>query len=318
MRVILTSPWIPVEWVRAHGLDAQGIWFAEKFRQAVPPLSAGTCAFAESVVQFAGSRAGAAFVFTTACDQLRRGFDEVFFRDAAGVFLFNLPATQTPAARRIYHAEMERLGQFLQGVGGAAPPPEKLQAEMAVADQVRRSLRAAAPSAEPGSFVRAIARFYADGSFSSPAPARPEGRVPLAMIGGPLSRADWPLFDAIETAGGLVVLNATDTGERILCPAFQECKDPFASLADGYFDNLADVFQRPNARLYSWLKPRLLARRVRGLVLWCFTSCDLWRAEMQTLRETFRLPLLLLEVDGGTGLSARDANRLQAFVETLK
>jgi len=93
---------------------------------------------------------------------------------------------------------------------------------------------------------------------------------------------------------------------------------PFDALAGGWFENIIDVFQRPNARLYSWLKPRLLSRKTRGIVLWHFTGCDLWRAEAQSLREVFRLPLLLLEADEAAGISARDVNRLQAFVETLK
>ena len=71
--------------------------------------------------------------------------------------------------------------------------------------------------------------------------------------------------------------------------------DPFDALVAGYFENIVDVFQRPNTRLYSWLKPRLLSRQARGIVLWHFTGCDLWRAEAQTLREAFGLPVLLLE-----------------------
>jgi hypothetical protein len=135
---------------------------------------------------------------------------------------------------------------------------------------------------------------------------------------------DRNLFDAIEAAGGRVVLDASENGERGLSPAFElenhgdegvaATGNPFDALVAGYFENIVDVFQRPNARLYSWLKPRLLSRRVRGIVLWHFTGCDLWRAEAQTLRETFGLPVLLLEA----GVTPRDANRLQAFVETLK
>jgi hypothetical protein len=53
-------------------------------------------------------------------------------------------------------------------------------------------------------------------------------------------------------------------------------------------------------------------------VLWVHTGCDLWRAEAQTLRETFRLPVLLLEADEMSGGSPREANRIQAFVETFK
>ena len=89
------------------------------------------------------------------------------------------------------------------------------------------------------------------------------------------------------------------------------------ALVTGYFENIVDVFQRPNTRLYSWLKPRLVSRQIRGIVLWHFTGCDLWRAEAQTLREILGLPVLLLEADEAAGLSPRDVNRLQAFVEML-
>jgi hypothetical protein len=89
-------------------------------------------------------------------------------------------------------------------------------------------------------------------------------------------------------------------------------------LVRNYFENCVDVFQRPNTRLYSWLGGRLTARGVRGIVLWVHTGCDLWRAEAQTLRETFRLPVLLLEADAVPGGSPREANRIQAFVETFK
>jgi benzoyl-CoA reductase/2-hydroxyglutaryl-CoA dehydratase subunit BcrC/BadD/HgdB len=94
--------------------------------------------------------------------------------------------------------------------------------------------------------------------------------------------------------------------------------DPFDCLARNYFDNIVDVFQRPNTRLYAWLGERLTARGVRGIVLWLHTGCDLWRAEAQTLRETFRLPVLLLEADEALTDSAREAGRIQAFVEMLQ
>jgi len=318
MRVFLTSPWLPAEWVRAHGLESQGIWFAEQFRRTAPALSAGTCAFAEQVVQFAESPAEKAVVFTTGCDQLRRAFDEAAVRGSSRTFLFNLPATQSPAAKQIYGAELERLGRFLTGLGGAAPTAEILGLEMQRTDAARHGLREAAPTAEARSFAGAAAQFHRAGQFSPPAVARTDGLVPLALLGGPLSLADWALFDALEAAGGRVVLNGTDAGERGLSPHFEPDPDPFAALADGYFAGITDVFQRPNTRLYAWLKSQLPSRGARGLVLWCLTGCDLWRAEMQTLREILHLPVLLLEADDAAGISPRDASRLQAFVETLQ
>ena len=124
----------------------------------------------------------------------------------------------------------------------------------------------------------------------------------------------------IEAAGGRVILDGTENGERNFCPqlAPDGHGDPFEALVTAYFNHLTDVFQRPNSRLYEWLKLRVLSRHVRGIVLWLFTGCDLWRAEAQTLRERFGLPVLLLEADDAAGISPRDVNRVQAFVEMLK
>ncbi len=298
MRVFLASPWIPEVWIRAHGLESCGVWSAAEFRRGTLPLYAGVCAFAEAAVHFAAAQPDSAVVFATSCDQLRRGFDAATFHGRSRTFLFNLPSTQNPTAKQIYRSELERLGQFLVELGGHAPTPEILRREMLQADLWNRedaSQAVTRPAASPGN------------------------RVPLGLVGGPLSAADGAFWDAIDTAGGHVVLDATENGARRLCTSFDPIDGhPFDALVNCCFESIVDVFQRPNTRLYSWLSSRLLSRGVRGIVLWHFTGCDLWRAEAQTLRESFGLPVLLLEAAEAAGISPREINRLQAFVETLK
>ena len=110
MDVFLASPWIPPEWIRAHGLQPRGLCSAEIFPPGARPLSAGVCALANAALRFARARSDAAVVFPTTCDQLRRGFDAVL-HGQPGAFLFNLPATwQSDAAPQIFRAELERLG----------------------------------------------------------------------------------------------------------------------------------------------------------------------------------------------------------------
>ena len=75
MQVFYTSPWVPPEWIKAHGLEPRGVWFAGDFSPL--PLAAGVCAFAESVVRLAETHPDSAIIFSTHCDQLRRGFDVV-------------------------------------------------------------------------------------------------------------------------------------------------------------------------------------------------------------------------------------------------
>jgi benzoyl-CoA reductase/2-hydroxyglutaryl-CoA dehydratase subunit BcrC/BadD/HgdB len=321
MEVFLTSPWIPAEWIRAHGLTPRGIWSAENFQPGTSPLSAGVCAFAEAAVRFAEASTDSAVIFSTACEQMRRGFDTALLHGQPRAFLFNLPATwQTATAKEMFRAELERLGQFLQTIGGRAPAPELLRQEMRQSGATRKCLLESAATSSPRGFAEAVTRFHWDGSFSPPPPAAESDQVPLALVGGPFLAAHWKLLDEIEVAGGRIVFNATETGERSLLPPIEFAADmnPFAVLINSYCDHSVDVFQRPNTRLYSWLKSRLALRHVRGIVLWHFTGCDLWRAEAQTLRETFGLPVLLLEASDEPGNTPRELTRLQAFVETLK
>ena len=324
MKVFYSSPWVPVEWIEAHGLQPCGVWFAEDLGGGAVPLSAGVCAFSEAVLRFAETHHDSAMIFTTACDQMRRSFDVFAGSQPARAFLFNLPATwQSPAAGRIFRAEVERLGRFLQAHGGRAPVAEKLAQAVERRSQARKQLLELASRCSARQYAEVIARFHWDGSVRVPDhPPSPASRaIPLAIVGGPLTAPQRGLLDLIEAAGTRIVLNATESGERSLLPAFRlenVSDDPIDAVARGYFENIVDVFQRPNTRLYSWLDGRLTARGVRGIVLWVHTGCDLWRAEAQTLRETFRLPVLLLEADEFSGGSPREANRIQAFVETFK
>ena len=240
------------------------------------------------------------------------------------LFLFNLPVTwQTPVAERIFCDELRRLGQFLIGLGGHAPTTGDLVEIMAQYSEGRRRLLAVAPWCPARAYAEAVARFHLDGSVHLPPEAGDRtasgaDSVPLAVVGGPLPQAQLPLLDAIEKAGGRVVLNATEAGERSLwsAPPLGQAQLDLARLARGWLANCVDVFQRPNTRLYDWLRERLTARKVRGIVLWHYVGCDLWRAEAQPMRAAFGLPVLLLDAD--EAMPQRNTGRLEAFLESLR
>jgi benzoyl-CoA reductase/2-hydroxyglutaryl-CoA dehydratase subunit BcrC/BadD/HgdB len=340
MQVFLTSPWVPAEWIKAHGLEPRGIWSAPQLGSDSLPLSAGLCAFANAVVDLAAKEPESAVVFSTHCDQLRRGFDALAGAASARAFLFNLPATwQTPVAGQMFASELERLGEFLVALGGHEPEPGELLETMTHYALARARLRAAAAGCTGRRYAQALAAFHWDGSCPESIQAPPRGEegpsprpwVPLALIGGPLPRAQWDLLDAIERAGGRVVLNGTEAGERSLGPAFplEALRAALASgaggrealveaLTRGYLEGCADVFQRPNTPLYAWLETRLQARGVRGIVLWHYVGCDLWRAEAQSLRQTLGLPVLALDAEEVPAGAVRDAVRLEAFLEALR
>ena len=324
MQVFYTSPWVPVEWIKAHGLAPRGIWSLAEFPARALPLSAGVCAFAETALRCAEQHPESAMIFTTACDQMRRSFDAAAATGSARIFLFNLPATwQTAAAAQLFRLEVERLGKFLESIGGRAPSAADLAAVMAQYTQARTRLLQSAEQCSARQFAEAAVRFHEDGTVRLPATFAPQPAeaIPLAVIGGPLPSSHQTLLDVIEAAGGRVALNATEPGERTLGPVFSEAEtleNPLAALCRGCFESIVDAFQRPNRRLYDWLRPRLRSRQARGIVLWHFTGCDLWRAEAQSLRDAFALPVLPLDADEVQTNSPRDTGRLEAFVETLK
>jgi hypothetical protein len=332
MVVFYTSPWVPAEWIRAHGLEPRGIWFAQDFALGSAPLAAGVCAFAQRVLRLAERESESAVIFTTHCDQLRRGFDSAIAQAPARLFLFNLPATwQTGVAERLFCGELERLGRFLVRLGGQGPSPENLRAVLDHYASGRRRLLQAAGSCPGRQFAEALARFHWDGSVCLPEnSAGVSGAVALALVGGPLPRAQWRLLGALEGAGARVVLDATEAGERSLwdtpppsglpeeTDSAGDCGPALRGLARLYLTNCVDVFQRPNTRLYAWLRQRLDSRRARGLVLWAQVGCDLWRAEAQSLREAFGLPLLVLDADDAAGAWPRITSRIEAFAEALR
>jgi benzoyl-CoA reductase/2-hydroxyglutaryl-CoA dehydratase subunit BcrC/BadD/HgdB len=331
VELLLTSPWIPPEWIKAHGLEPRGIWALPDTAtsgQAIAP-GAGVCAFADCVTRSAEDASGPAVVFSSHCDQLRRGYDTVSGRNASRHFLFNLPATwQTQTADTMFRSELERLGRFLESLGGAHPTLARLEQWIALYDQARRALTEAAAVCPARAYAESIAWFHWDGRVQIPAPAQPaRDAKPVALVGGPLPRNQWELLEEIERQGGRVVLNATENGERSLAsprpiqpaPAAQSASAgaEWTEVALGFARRVVDVYQRPNTRLYDWLAERLSARAARGIILWHYVGCDLWRAEARSLREAFNLPLLALDADETPNGRARNAGRLQAFLETL-
>jgi benzoyl-CoA reductase/2-hydroxyglutaryl-CoA dehydratase subunit BcrC/BadD/HgdB len=130
------------------------------------------------------------------------------------------------------------------------------------------------------------------------------------------------LFRMVEEAGGRIVLDATETGERTLPAAFDRRRvrdDPLLELANAYFGHIPDAFRRPNSELYVWLARELDRRGVRGILFRRCVWCDTWAAELGRIREWAPVPVLDIDVDGHDDASrARTAGRLRAFLEMLE
>jgi benzoyl-CoA reductase/2-hydroxyglutaryl-CoA dehydratase subunit BcrC/BadD/HgdB len=353
--VAYTCPFVPPEWIAAHGLRPQRIVPAVGGACAgAMPASAGVCPYARSFVNAvaAADCRSDAVVFTTVCDQMRRAAEVFSTVSGRPVFLMNVPSTwQTPAAMGLYVDELRRLGRFLVRLGGTTPSDEHLGDVMLAYDADRAALRAApgrplgrgtgilpvGPTGVPpvesfGSAAETAVRHMGETPMPPPAPSAPHrvsasssssssASVPLAILGGPLAAGQHELLDVIEQFGGHVVLDATEGGELTLPPPLDAARvrqDPLVVLAEAYFGAIPHPMRRPNGGLYDWLAARLAERGAGGVLLHRWPWCDLWHGELGRLRQWAPVPVLDLGA-GGEGLDlARQAGRIQAFLEMLR
>ncbi len=340
------NPFVPVEWIAAHGLRPERLCLrpSEKLTRGICPyagalldaalagVSHHTRRSTNGVPLLGTSSAGAtdctqhclfqavahdrerytlapekwrevsALVLTTTCDQMRYVAAMLEQRGDRPVFLLNVPSMwQTPAARRLYLDELRRFGRFLVSLGGKAPSDAELAMVMLANDRSREE-----------------SRKNSRGPTARGAP----GGIPLAILGGPLLETDCGFVEMVERAGGRIVLDATEHGQRTLPRPFDPARvaaGPLEELADAYFDGIPDAFRRPNTKLYEWLGRELAARQVRGIILHRYVWCDLWHAESQRLKQWSPTPLLELDVGpDDTAAPNRVQGRIEAFLEMLK
>ncbi len=292
--IAYTCPYVPGEWIAAHGLRPRRLIPLPVEGASTVPRMEGLCPYARAFVNdVAASKDVDGVVVTTMCDQMRRVFDLLVRRVEVPAFLLNVPSTwQTVAAQRLYPDELRRLGRFLVRLGGHEPDKNEL---------VRAML---SPARE-------------DGVHGTPCAG---AGVPLAIVGGPLMQRDRVLLKVIEDCGGRIVLDATETGQRGVRRPFDRrrlIEDPLMELAETYF-RIPDAARRPNSELYQWLQEQLGRAGARGIILHHYVWCDKWHAEFSRLKEWIKLPVLRLDSEGEGEIEAvRVRNRVRAFLETF-
>jgi len=324
MRIVYRSPFIPAEWIAAHGLQPCRLVPAgtEQSPHAVPETE-GLCPFARSFLNEAVA-GNDAIVVTSFCDQVRRAAERAAVAAKARAFLMHLPATwQTASAQSMYREELLRLSRFLVQLGGQPPDEDHLRRTMLAYDDGRRQLAAVAPTLTASKAARAYAAFFATGEVPRAAPGQETPAhgvgVPLALLGGPLCLRDHALLDMVEEAGGAVVCDGSETGERTLPPAFDKraVRDtPLAALCDAYFGQIPDAFRRPNTMLYQWLDRMLPERGAKGVFLVRYVWCDTWHAEVHRIRDWLKVPLMDIDL-AAEPPGKRIRTRIQAFIESL-
>jgi benzoyl-CoA reductase/2-hydroxyglutaryl-CoA dehydratase subunit BcrC/BadD/HgdB len=326
--IIYTCPYVPAEWIAAHGLRACRLLLNRTEPDSALARTEGVCPFVRSFIgELTNNTCADGVVVTTVCDQMRRAFDIVATKCELPAFLMNVPSTwQSLESQKLYIDELKRLSRFLTRLGGKPPSNDTLAKIMLEYDSARKSIFEAREYLSDRQYSEAIATLGRDGPGkkldSITAAEASTGSVRLAIIGGPMIRQDFDLFDMIEQAGGRIVLDATETGERGLCAPFDHKRlyeEPLMELAGAYFGGINDASRRPNSELYKWLRQEIASRQVRGIIFRRYVWCDLWHAELQRLKDWTDLPVLDIDTDGNNDNEQfRTANRIRAFLEMLE
>jgi benzoyl-CoA reductase/2-hydroxyglutaryl-CoA dehydratase subunit BcrC/BadD/HgdB len=288
----------------------------------------GVCPFVRSFIsEVMRNKDARGVVVTTVCDQMRRAFDILERKCELPAFLMNVPNTwQHLESQKLYIDELKRLGRFMVRLGGQSPSNDALAKIMLEYDAARATVLAAREYLSGRQYAEAIAAFGRDGpnhTINRVTSTEPQTNgVPLAIVGGPLMRQDFALFDIIEQSGGRIVLDATETGERGMCGPFDRRRlhdDPLLELTDAYFGGIHDASRRPNSELYKWLQRELASRKVQGIIFHRYLWCDIWHAELRCLKDWSNLPVLDIDTAGDNETDEyRTANRIRAFLEMLQ
>lgn len=326
--IIYTCPYVPAEWIAAHGLRASRLLLDHVDSASMFIRTEGVCPFVRSFLSEAmRNKDAGGVVVTTVCDQMRRAFDILELKCDLPSFLMNVPNTwQNLESQKLYIDELKRLSRYLVSLGGKSPSNDALTKIMLEYDAARATVLAAREYLSAGQYAEAIAAFGRGGPDQTANRVTDTGQkndgVSLAIVGGPLMKQDFALFDIIEQSGGKIVLNATETGERGMCGTFDRRRlrdEPLLELADAYFVGIRDAFRRPNSGLYKWLQQELALRQVHGIIFHRYLWCDIWHAELSRLKDWTDLPVLDIDTAGDNETDEyRTANRIRAFLEMLQ
>lgn len=290
-RILYSSPHIPRQWIAAHGMESLLLHPSGSCVHECVRRVEGLCVFARAWVSEAlADEHAAGIVLAQTCDQMRRIFEVLCSQTRVSCFLFNIPATwQTTQARQLYRNELKRLGRFLVGLGGCEPTADVLTKQMLKEED------------------QPVARDTKNHAC----------RIPLALAGPHRMAEDTVWLDMIERSGGRILLNCTQPADPVFDRRALAC-EPFAELADGCFDAIQDVFQRPNSKLYQSLGAALRQTSVKGLIIRRYLWCDLWHAEVHRLKQWAPVPVLDLEItDKPAEDKHRLATRIEAFLEIV-
>ena len=90
------------------------------------------------------------------------------------------------------------------------------------------------------------------------------------------------------------------------------------TLARSTFRSAPCIRRRPNDQVYEQLAETVNKTAAAGIILKTLPFCDLWYSEKERMKQTFPVPLLVLDSGYGEGVQNKNTGRIEAFVESLQ
>lgn len=309
--LLCTSPWIPPEWVLAHG------WLPQRsLMPARRACSGGGCSQAEGLACAicANDQQADAICVASVCDQQRRAVERACLGCERWLVQCPMPRSATAGGLALYRSELERLGAWLAQHGGRKPD-RNLQIQLSLSyEETRQQLRQLAGQIDPLAFA-ARCRAFAWGHPLDEGPAAPPpAGIPILLAGPHLGHEDDWLRSALAALGLRIVADVCDDSEGSLPAPLDRallCEDPLAAIAAAHHQAFVE-----DGRVLR-LSELARQRAARGVVLLRPAFCDSWAADAAGLAEALGLPQLELIVDEGADPRHGLHTRLEAFAETL-
>jgi benzoyl-CoA reductase/2-hydroxyglutaryl-CoA dehydratase subunit BcrC/BadD/HgdB len=334
--ILYECPFIPPEWIAAHGFAPCRV-YPSIIHQKMDRSPTGVCPYTRRLLNHFKNHRSAAVILTTTCDQIRHLSEQLESSISCPVFLLHVPKTwQTVNAFDYYRQELLRLGNFLKHLGGTTPSHLSLKEIMMAFHTARQSLLQHLEHLQGQNYCEVLNHFFSEGSGeiyrtgrwqiqesileSTRTSTTTKSLMPVAVVGSPLAPDDFALWNHMEKLGVPLSLDGTPTGECSLPGKFDPHllkSDPSLALFDAYFYGIFAMFRRPNQEYFSWLKSKVAAKGIRGLILKYYAWCDTWHAEAQRLKESLDLPFLMIEAGDESCNNGHTLTRLEAFCETL-
>lgn len=167
-------------------------------------------------------------------------------------------------------------------------------------------------------FLESLKAIVADAQEAC-ADAKPSGAKRLMLSGGICNHPD--IYDAIESAGGIVVGDDLCTGSRYFAGAIDESLPPLIAIAERYIERVNCPAKHAGlTRRGDDLVAAARACRADGVVFLLLKFCDPHAFDypyVKAMLDREKIPSLLLEMEERTEAGGQLQTRLETFIQIL-